>query len=178
MLKHFSEYLEIARELLTPKQYEERLENISLEHLRKLNKYAIYLDIDNTILPYHSRRVSFEKANWVNKAKSLGFELFLVSNNINFNRIKKIARDLDIDRGLCFALKPFSFSLREFAKKHRVNLERSVIIGDQIFTDIILGNWLKCYTILVDPVDKKLSFFKTTQREIEFSLLKKISAKK
>jgi len=175
MLKHFPEYIEIIRELLTPKQYEEKLENISLEKLKKLEKYAIYLDIDNTILPYHQRRnVSMEKVSWINKAKSLGFEIYLVSNNINLYRIKRIAQELDIDYGLCFALKPFSFSLKEFAKQHCVNLKHSVIIGDQLFTDIILGNWLKCYTILVDPIDKKLSFLKTFQREIELFILQKL----
>ena len=88
------------------------------------------------------------------------------------DRIQRVSRQLEVF-GIHFSLKPFVWSTRNFAKRMGFDLTRSIIIGDQLFTDVIMGNWLRSYTILVDPLDKKLSFVKTVQREIELFLLRK-----
>ncbi|MFA5880156.1 MAG: YqeG family HAD IIIA-type phosphatase [Candidatus Margulisiibacteriota bacterium] len=175
MLKIFSDYLAILKELLIPKEIEEALEYISLEKLAAKGFVTILLDIDNTILPPDKRNIKLEKINWINKAKNMGFDVFLISNNINMRRIKKISKELNIDKGLCFALKPFPFSTKDFAKKNYINFKKTIIIGDQLLTDVLMGNWFKAHTILLDPIDKKLSFIKTLQREVELFILKSLS---
>jgi predicted HAD superfamily phosphohydrolase YqeG len=58
-----------------------------------------------------------------------------------------------------------------------LNLKRDkiILIGDQIFTDILGGNVLGFYTILVEPKDKNRDFILTKfQRFFEKSILKKI----
>ena len=66
-----------------------------------------------------------------------------------------------------------SYIFRDLANKHNIDFKKTITIGDQLFTDVIGGNWCKTYTILVDPLDKKLSFIKTLQRELELFLIKK-----
>ena len=46
------------------------------------------------------------------------------------------------------------------------------MVGDQLFTDVLIGNWLGANSVLVDPIDKRLSFFKTLQRQIELQLMR------
>jgi len=174
MLKIFSDYLEILKELLIPCEIEEALENISLEKLAAKGYINILLDIDNTIVPPDKKIINLEKINWINKAKTMGFDVYLISNNINKRRIRKISKELNIPKGLYFALKPFPFSVKDFAKKNYINLNKTVVVGDQLLTDVLMGNWFKSYTILLDPIDKKLSFIKTLQREVELFILKSI----
>ena len=47
-------------------------------------------------------------------------------------------------------------------KKYDVKMDEVAIIGDQVVTDIFMGNRLKMYTILVDPLgekDLKITYF-------------------
>ena len=88
-------------------------------------------------------------------------------------RIKKICTQADI-KGTYFSCKPLPFTLRELAKKHFFSLKKTIVVGDQLLTDIILGNWLKSYSILVNPL-KKSSVIKMIQNDIETFVLEKLT---
>ena len=175
-MRIFQEYFSILKQLFIPDEMCEKIEDVVLDSLYFKGYKTILLDVDNTLLTYDQRIVTLQKLNWINRYKNLGFNIFLLSNNIRFNRLKHICEQINIPIGMYFALKPLSYSVRDLAYKYQFDLRKTIIIGDQLFTDVLLGNWVRSYTILIDPVDKKLSFFKTVQREIEFFLLKKISS--
>lgn len=167
------QYLQIAKTLLKPDLLCESVEDIPLENLYYKGYRVLFLDIDNTLVSYEKHSLSLQKMQWIARAKSLGFSLFVISNNSSYRRIERIAKQMDVG-GLYFSLKPFTLSLRELAKDHNITLEKSIFVGDKLFTDVLIGNWVKSYTVLVDPLDKRLSFFKTLQRDIEVFFLKKI----
>jgi HAD superfamily phosphatase (TIGR01668 family) len=168
------DYIFIAKELFTPNELCDGVEEIILDSLYHKGYRTIFLDIDNTLITYDKRKLSLQKINWVQKCKTLGFEVFLVSNNLNHRRMRYIASQLDVEQGLYFALKPFAPGIKDLASRFQIDLATTVVIGDQLFTDVLMGNWLKCYTILVDPLDKKLSFLKTLQRDFELFLVNKL----
>ena len=49
----------------------------------------------------------------------------------------------------------------------------TAVIGDQIFTDILGGNILGLYTILVDPISSKEFFWTRLMRMAEALVLKR-----
>lgn len=167
------EYLRIAKALLKPNLFCDSVEDIPIDSLYFKGFRTLFLDIDNTLVPYDKLSLSLQKMQWIHRVKALGFTIYVVSNNSSFRRIERIAKQMEVE-GLYFALKPFTLGVRELAKKHHIDFKSSVFIGDKLFTDIILGNWLRGYSILVDPLDKRLSFFKTLQRDIEVYFLRKI----
>jgi HAD superfamily phosphatase (TIGR01668 family) len=169
----YSGYWSIIKALITPSAMAETVDDIPLETLYKSGYRHLFLDVDNTLVTYGQTLVSLQKAQWVFQAKAMGFSVFLISNNSSHRRIVRVADQLELS-GLYFAMKPFVFSLKEFAEDHQLDLKRCVVVGDQIFTDVVLGNWLRCHTILVDPLDKRVSFLRMLQRDIEVALLKKI----
>ncbi len=167
------DYFHIIKTLLQPNQICESVEDIPLEALRYKGYHVMFVDIDNTLVPYDKRSLSLQKMQWIEQVKSLGFTVYIVSNNSSHRRIQKIAEQMGVS-GLYFSMKPFTMGIREFIKEHYIDLEKSLFVGDKLLTDIIAGNWLRTHTILVDPLDKKLSFFKTMQRDMELFLLSKL----
>lgn len=134
------------------------LSEIKLEELWDKGKRGIILDLDNTITPWHQNKITAEAQAMIDKARSLSFKIHLLSN-ASFSRTRKVAAQLGIG---CTApgYKPFRRGFRLALKEMGLRAEQVVVIGDQIFTDIWGGNRSGCYTILVNPLERK-EFFGT-----------------
>tara|TARA_Y100001968_G_C19192390_1_gene635826 strand:- start:175 stop:486 length:312 start_codon:yes stop_codon:yes gene_type:complete len=76
----------------------------------------------------------------------------LFSNNPSRKRIKLIAKQLDLEFTSSGG-KPSKRKLKKILDKIPYSTNEIAIIGDRVFTDIIVGNRLGMYTILVDSVD-------------------------
>ena len=53
-----------------------------------------------------------------------------------------------------------------------------IVVGDQIFTDIIGGNRCKFFTILVDPISPKDYWYTAWKRPLENKIKEKITKEK
>lgn len=164
------QYKTILRSILTPGDIVDGVEDIRPEELYKKGYRTLLLDVDNTLMTDEQREMSLQKVHWVEMAKTIGFEIYLVSNNSSRRRIERVCRQLQV-KGVYFALKPFPFATRDLVERHQIELRRCVVIGDQLLKDVILGNWLEIHSILVNPLDIGKSFIKTLQRDIELWIL-------
>lgn len=167
------ETLELLRELLVPDAIYESVEDIPFKPLFDRGYQTILLDVDNTLLTFDQRDISLQKINWINALRLTGFQVLLLSNNMRRRRINRICHQVGV-HGYYLSMKPMTFTLKKMARRFHLDLSRCIVIGDQLFVDILMGNWVRAYTILVDPINKKQSFFKTMQRELALSLLKKL----
>lgn len=169
-----NEYLTIIQELCIPDEMYTSVFDINLDLLFRKGYRHLILDVDNTIITHGQRRLSLRYLNWVDKAKSIGFDVYLLSNNLSYKRINRIIEQTET-KGFHFSCKPLPFSIRELSRIYGINLKKSVLVGDQIFTDVVVGKWTKTHVILVDPIDKRMSFIKTVQRDLELKLLQWLS---
>jgi predicted HAD superfamily phosphohydrolase YqeG len=53
---------------------------------------------------------------------------------------------------LAKAGKPFGFHFRSVMRAMNLEAAETLMIGDQIFTDMLGGNWAGCHTILLPPL--------------------------
>ena len=164
----------ILQELLIPKESYESVWDIDLETLKEKNITTLLLDLDNTLLSNKQRNLSIQHLNWLQKCRDNGFQIYLLSNNRSKKRVQRAAKQIECN-GIYLAMKPFTFSTKQLAKTYSLNLQECTIIGDQIFKDIVLGNWLKIHNILVEPIDKTLSLFARIQYSFERFLSKKLT---
>ena len=95
--------------------------------------------------------ISIDIKNWINTSKKY-FYTYLFSNNPSKNRIKIIADELDLEFTYSGG-KPSKRKLKKILDKIPYLSNEVAMIGDRVFTDILVGNRLGMYTILVDPVD-------------------------
>ena len=111
----------------------------------------LLLDVDGTLLAKNKIIVCNNVRNWVIAAKK-EIDLHLLSNNPSRNRIKKVAAQLDLDFTYA-AAKPSRKALRKVIQSRNYSNNNVAIIGDRIFTDVLAGNRLGIYTILVKPIN-------------------------
>jgi len=130
--------------LLTPAQTAENLHNIDLSALACAR--LLIIDIDNTIIPHGDSGASIEILNWLEEARHRGLKIVLMSNN---SQKKFPFLDIYVDMYYCRSLKPLSVNYKKVMKKFKVSPSQTVMIGDQIFTDVLGANRLGIKTVLV-----------------------------
>ncbi|KGG15182.1 MULTISPECIES: YqeG family HAD IIIA-type phosphatase [unclassified Prochlorococcus] len=142
----------MASKLLTPKWNSGGLiTNISHSAIISKGINSLLLDVDGTILPRSDVVIHSSVKEWIRKAKSY-FDIHLISNNPSKKRISNIANQLNLSFAYK-ASKPRVKELVNYINKTSKNKNEIAIIGDRIFTDILAGNRLGIYTILVNPID-------------------------
>jgi HAD superfamily phosphatase (TIGR01668 family) len=156
---------------LVPRAFFSRVEEITPIVLHALGARAVILDLDNTLAPRGSHSVSSSIRTWLLQLKQDGFPLFLLSNS-PLKRVIFFAQTLGIEpvRG---GPKPLPSGYRWVFRKLGIPPQQVAVIGDQIFTDILGGNWSGACTILVRPLEPQTDFFTTKLlRKLERGLLR------
>jgi hypothetical protein len=138
---------------LKPDQMVKCVCNVRLEELMRRGIFNIIIDLDNTLIPWGEDQIIPEVYQWVKAGHEMGFKFCIVSNS-SFKRIRYFASKFGMlaapKRG-----KPLSRAFKSAMVKLDGNQHNTAVIGDQIFTDILGGNRLNLYTILVEPISKK-----------------------
>lgn len=147
--------------------------DVDLHDLRNKGYQALMLDLDNTLLPWQSSDVPDTSREWVERAKTLGFKLCIVSNTHNPRRLERIAVDLGIE-SIARALKPRPYGFNKAAEMLGCESERAVVIGDQVLTDVLGGNRAGMYTVLVKPIHPREFFGTKISRVIEWFVLARL----
>jgi HAD superfamily phosphatase (TIGR01668 family) len=124
------------------------LVNISLEGLIQENIQGIILDLDNTIISEDDRFLSPHGTDWINRAKALGFKLFILSNGKRHYRVVYWSQYLDVP-AISPAKKPFPKAFRRALKAMELNAGQVVVIGDSRHTDVLGAWWVGCPSIQV-----------------------------
>jgi len=152
--------------ILRPKVYVESICNIDLKKLKKTKKIkGIIVDLDNTLVAWGKNEIDHKIIDWVEEAKKLGLKICIVSNT-NSKRVAEFAKIFNIPYHSKY-FKPFSIAFNNGLKILDTKKSETVVIGDQIFTDILGGNRLKLLTILVVPIVKKDSIGTFLHRNFE-----------
>ncbi len=147
------------------------VENVSFEELHKHKINSILLDLDNTLIDYQ-RNLKPEVIDWVENAKKSGFEVYILSNTNKIEKVSAVADKLQIPY-LYSARKPMKKGFLQAIEKFNVVPEETVMIGDQLFTDVIGANRMGMLSIYVEPISKKEHWYTSWKRPIEAYFLKK-----
>ena len=131
---------------------------------------CLFLDIDNTLVPYEIAEPTKENLDWFEKLQSMGITLFFVSNN-HADRVDKYAKGLGIkyeyDAG-----KPFVKKYKKLAAENGIKISECACIGDQIFTDVWAADILGIKSFLVLPINDVKTKFNKFKRFMEKPFVK------
>ena len=150
---------------LLPSLHVNSIYDINLDDLKHRGIKGIITDLDNTLIEWDRPDATPELIEWLKKVETEGFKVVVVSNN-NSNRVANFANPLGIPF-IPGAKKPFNKAFIQAKKMMKLQPEEVVVIGDQLFTDVLGGNRLGLYTILVIPVAKSDGFFTRFNRRME-----------
>ena len=138
---------------------------IDEEFLRANNITTLVLDLDNT-LSMHGNPVPEEGVpEWLDKMRALGINMRVVSNNTN-RRVAPLAKKLGLEFTANGA-KPLPFGIWRAVKAMGVKRGECVVVGDQIFTDVLAGKFSGVRTVLVEPFHLEKTWTFRLKRKVE-----------
>ncbi len=151
--------------LLLPTAAVDRVTDITPRLLGAMKVNSIILDVDNT-LAIHGSQEPFEGTiEWAHFMRSQHFNIIIMSNNS-----KKRVAPFAAKYGLPFmylSLKPIPLAYHLAIRKMGVRHKDVVVVGDQIFTDVIGANLAFMKSILLVPAGGENSLSFTIRRGLE-----------
>jgi uncharacterized protein len=111
---------------------------------------GLVFDVDDTIISTRSAVLPDEVKVWMEEVKQVA-RIALVSNNLSHNRIRRIAEVLDLPY-VFGARKPSRKQVRKAVEKMDLSFNEVAMVGDRLFTDVLVGNRLGMFSILVEPM--------------------------
>ena len=139
--------------MFRPDGFAPRLSGVSLEDLSARGFRGIIVDLDNTLVGYGQEHLADVDRDWIARARDRGFAICLVSNNFT-ERVGRVSTELGVP-GISRALKPlprgFLAALRLLGTERR----ETVVVGDQLFTDVLGAKFLGMHAILTEPIVAK-----------------------
>jgi HAD superfamily phosphatase (TIGR01668 family) len=142
----------MLRQLLRPNWLREcTLAELPLQELLDQPIRALVLDVDRTLLPRRQAELPASALRWLQQAQQQ-VPIHLFSNNPSRQRIGAVAAQLNLPYTIS-AGKPRRSALRRVLAELNLPHQEVALIGDRLFTDVIAGNRLGLFTVLVKPID-------------------------
>ena len=160
----------------TPEYYFETFDKADADFLLSIGVKGIVLDVDNTLEPYEHPVPGEHVRGWVNSLKAQGISLAIVSNN-NSQRIGIFNKELGL-YAKSKAAKPFKKSVLEAMEAMGTDRSNTVLMGDQVFTDVWAAHNAGIRAILVPPIKDKKDIFTRFKRLLERPFVKKIKKRR
>lgn len=148
-----------------PSEYVKSIYHINAEKLKAKGIKGVITDLDNTLVEWDRPSATPDLIEWLNELKQHDIKVTIVSNN-NEERVKIFSDPIGVPF-IHKARKPLGSAFRNAIQTMGTTTNNTVIIGDQLLTDILGGNTAGFYTILVVPVASSDGFFTRFNRAIE-----------
>jgi len=111
----------------------------------------VLADLDNTLVPYKVPEPSGQVVAWKNALEAHGIRLFILSNSRKPGRAQRFAQALGVPfQG--HSGKPRKQGYLKAMERMGVKPAETVMVGDQIFTDILCANNAGVTPLLVRPI--------------------------
>jgi HAD superfamily phosphatase (TIGR01668 family) len=108
----------------------------------------VFLDIDNTLAEHGARQADEYAKEAVDLIRSFELPICILSNALS-DRIADYAKSLDVDY-MTQANKPGIKKILKKLAELDLQPDQTLMIGDQVFTDIWAGKRAGCVTIMVE----------------------------
>ena len=157
-------------EFLYPKEYLASVLEITPQKLKALGIDTIIFDIDNTLVPYWIKEPTPELDRYFTLLHQNGITAAVLSNSreersrvfCSKNSIPYVYR----------AKKPLKDGMLKLLEKLGKKPSQCAIAGDQIFTDVWVGNNTGVYSFLIKQVSPKDELITAPKRPLERLILR------
>jgi uncharacterized protein len=155
-----------SRRLLVPSATAVRLVDIDPVDLAARGMKGVVLDLDNTLAEWRGKEASPAIDLWLGRLRAAGLTACIVSNAATTLRVRRIADRLGLP-WVTRAVKPLRRAFLRAMYLMKTTPATTAVVGDQLLTDILGGNRLGMYTILVEPLGPREGISTRLQRPFE-----------
>lgn len=150
---------------MKPEKVYESLARMPWQDLYNEGIRTALLDFDNTLGPDHATEPEDYSYKCVKMIEDTGIRCCLVSN-AKSGRSAKIAEMLGIPV-VTYANKPGTSGVLKAIKLMDSSADKSLMVGDQVFTDVIAGNRSGVRTFMVEKLHKQEIWYVLLKRPFE-----------
>ena len=150
---------------MKPEKVFERVDLMPWSDLAAEGIKTALLDFDNTLGPDHATEPEEYSFFCVKLIEEQGIRCCLVSN-AKSERSAKIAEKLGIPV-VTYANKPGTSGIFRAIELMKTNQAETLMVGDQVFTDVMAGNLAGCHTIMVEKYQPKEIWYVAIKRPFE-----------
>lgn len=155
--------------IFLPDQHVKDIFEITPEGLKEKGIKGIITDLDNTLVEWDRPNATPKLIAWFEEMKNSNIKITIVSNN-NENRVRIFSDPLNISY-IPAARKPLRRAFNQALQQMELKKEETVVVGDQLLTDILGGNRSGFHTILVVPVAQTDGLMTRFNRKVERRIL-------
>ena len=133
-----------------PRVMAERVTDLSAKWLTRQGVQLLMLDFDNTLIPYTTNEPTKAVLQWLVSVRQAGIVVCVVSNSR-----KRRVQDFCEKYGLAcvtHANKPGKQGIRRCMALFSARPEQSMLVGDQIYTDVLGANRCGVRSVLVRSI--------------------------
>ena len=167
--------------LITPFDYLDGICEIDIDALERQGVEALLFDVDNTITTWNNPHIDENVLAWFSKLRKSSVKGCIISNN-SAERLQGIADEL----GLFYeakARKPLPFGYKRAMRRLQCGKKNTMMVGDQLFTDVLGANLAGIRAILLKPIStlhefKGTVFNRKMEKVVMGSVLQKVDANK
>ncbi|WP_058307313.1 YqeG family HAD IIIA-type phosphatase [Gracilibacillus massiliensis] len=152
-----------------PNEHVPRVLDITPAKLREMGIKGVITDLDNTLVAWNVMDATPEVIEWFKEMNENDIKVTIISNNER-ERVRVFSEPLETPY-VYSAKKPLIRAFNQTAKQMDLKKEEIVVIGDQLMTDVLGGNFAGFHTILVVPIVKTDGKITRFNRMIERRIL-------
>ena len=156
---------------LVPDFVFDKFNDLTPQMLKSLGIKGVLLDIDNTLEPYENPMPGEHVVSWLSALKEQGIGCAFVSNN-GKERVELFNSELGLP-AYYKAAKPFKKNLVAAMDKLGVKPCETVMMGDQILTDVWAARNAGVLAAVVPPINDKKDPFTRFKRLLERPIMRK-----
>lgn len=159
--------------LFTPLAHIQSVLELNAPLLRSHGVRGLLLDVDCTLKDHPALEFSPAVHAWVGELKAADVRLCLVSNG-RAARIGRLAATLDVEF-VAKAMKPFPRGCRTGVRKLSLEPSEVLMVGDQVFADVLAGRLAGLRCVLVRPTSQQEPWFVRLKRPFERVVLRTLT---
>ena len=142
--------------IFSPVAYYQRLYELDIDNLAAAGIKLLLLDADNTITTWNNGEIDPATCQWFAKLKQSSIIGCIISNN-SAQRLTSLTVPLQLE---CEpkARKPLPGGYKRAMERFGVKPAETLMVGDQIFTDVLGANLAGVKSVLLEPISTEFEF--------------------
>lgn len=127
---------------------------------------GLLLDLDETLCTAAQAEVPEAMAAHLRALSQAGLRLGIVSNNSRRERVGGAVEPLGLP-WVGHAKKPLAGGFQQMLDQLGLLADEVAVVGDQLYTDVLGGQWLGARTLLVAPLGPEHKRWRVLMRQVE-----------
>ena len=138
--------------IFAPNYYVQSFKTLNIQKLHEMGIQLLLCDIDNTLVP-HGAPADERAKRLFQRLREIGFESCLLSNNQK-KRVEMFNQEIQTHY-IYNALKPARKNYLHAMEIMGTDQANTLVVGDQLFTDVWGAKRVGIHNILVHPINPK-----------------------